>query len=551
MITPAAPARTTMRGFQGTPAASGDEDSDYGGTRSVWPPRTQGSGSGSSSTRRGRAPPVIHDVVSANCSPVIKPAASPGVGGIARLRLKVDALSLDSASSSRANSMTRSDSRQRILSPLATPTRTGTLTLTSGDGAGRERSGSSNASSDETADGTTSYEIDLEDDFASESPPERRMLAGAIEGGLVAPRRKMTAGDFEPLRCLGKGTYGTVLLVKQHSTGRLFAQKQFKKASLVVRRKLIEQTKTERQILESVNRHPFVVKLYYAFQDLEKLYLILEYGQGGELFTHLNHEKMFSEAKAAFYMGEMALALWHLHDTLGVVYRDLKPENCLLDAEGHLLLTDFGLSKVAVDADSCHSILGTVEYMAPEVILGQKYGKAVDWWSFGALAFDLMTGSAPFRGRHTAQVQDNIVKQKLALPYYLSSDAKDLLTRLLRKDPKKRLGAVMPRDLEAIKKHRFFRHIDWRKLAAREVEPPIQPLITDPELAENFADEFTELALSPVVTSKDPWASVLSASARELLDCAKEDKDDPFRDFSYVASNSLLEGHGFPFAERV
>jgi len=158
-----------------------------------------------------------------------------------------------------------------------------------------------------------------------------------------------------------------------------------------------------------------------------------------------------------------------------------------------------------------------------------------------------MTGSAPFRGANHARLQENIVKQKLALPYFLSGDAKDLLTRLLRKDPKKRLGAVMPRDLETIKKHRFFRKIDWRKLAARELEPPIQPLITDPELAENFLDEFTELALSPVVTTKDPWASVLSSAH----DGCKDDKDNPFGGFSYVASNSLLEGHGFPFAERV
>jgi serine/threonine protein kinase len=345
----------------------------------------------------------------------------------------------------------------------------------------------------------------------------------------------MTSEEFEPLRCLGKGTYGTVLLVKQRATGRLYAQKQLKKASLVVHKKLVEQTKTERQVLESVNRHPFVVKLFYAFQDLEKLYLILEYGQGGELFTHLNTEKMFSETVTAFYMAEMILAISHLHNDLGVVYRDLKPENCLLDADGHLLLTDFGLSKVAVETseDSCNSILGTVEYMAPEVILGKRYGKAVDWWSFGALGYDLMTGNPPFRGQNHAKIQDNIVKQKLILPYFLSPDAKDLLTRLLRKDPHKRLGYCMPKDLQTLKKHRFFRKIDWKKLEARELEPPIQPMITDPELAENFAPEFTDLALSPMVTSKNPWP--MSGST----------KDDLFGGFSFVASSSLLESSVF------
>jgi serine/threonine protein kinase len=287
-----------------------------------------------------------------------------------------------------------------------------------------------------------------------------------------------------------------------------------------------------------VNRHPFVVKLFYAFQDHEKLYLILEYGQGGELFTHLNTEKMFPEPVAAFYMAEMVLALSHLHDTLGVVYRDLKPENCLLDAQGHLILTDFGLSAVAVDEDdSCKSILGTVEYMAPEVVLGEKYGKAVDWWSFGALGYDLMTGNPPFRGGNHAKIQQNIVKQKLITPYFLSLDAKDLLSRLLNKNPKKRLGGNMPKDLQTMKKHRFFRKIDWKKLAAREVEPPIQPMITDPELAENFAPEFTDLCLSPVVTAKDPWND-----ASKIQDSFK---DDTFGGFSFVASNSLIENAGF------
>lgn len=492
---------------------------------------------------------MIDDVVSANCSPALKPAASPAISGIAKLRMQLEPLNLShdsTAPSTRASSMTRQESWGGYPSPISSA---GLKTKRNSRSPDTARTSStkvsSNASGDETAseNGSTSYEINLEADFISESVRDRTftggsgMYADVVEGGLARPRHKMTADDFEPLRCLGKGTYGTVLLVKQRATGRLYAQKQFKKASLVVHKKLVEQTKTERQILESVNRHPFVVKLFYAFQDKEKLYLILEYGQGGELFTHLSTEKMFPEDTAAFYMGEMVLALSHLHDTLGVVYRDLKPENCLLDSEGHLLLTDFGLSKVAVEeAESCNSMLGTVEYMAPEVILGKKYGKAVDWWSFGALGFDLMTGSPPFRGGNHAKIQDNIVKQKLVMPYFLSADAKDLLTRLLRKEPGKRLGSNMPKDLAIIKKHRFFRKLDWKRLAARELEPPIQPLITDPELAENFAPEFTELSLSPVVARfDDPWSAVNSRDA----------KDDPFGGFSYVASSSLLEGNGF------
>ncbi|KAI0125581.1 kinase-like domain-containing protein [Xylariales sp. AK1849] len=511
MLPAATPALATIRGFGGTPITSGDDDSDYCKT----PPLV---------ARRGRGP-RLDDVVSANCSPVLRGHNSPAVSGIAKLRMHLEPLSLNDSRTSTMTTMTRNNSKSRFYMSRSSS----------------QQSGLSRSDDDVSEIGSTSYEIPLDHDFVSESVRDKPQF-GVIEGGLKP--RKMQADDFVPLRCLGKGTYGTVLLVKQRATGRLFAQKQFKKASVVVHKKLVEQTKTERQILESVNRHPFVVKLFYAFQDHEKLYLILEYGQGGELFTHLNTEKMFPEFVAAFYMAQMVLALSHLHDTVGVVYRDLKPENCLLDAQGNLLLTDFGLSsQVSIDNDdSCKSILGTVEYMAPEVVLGEKYGKAVDWWSFGALGYDLMTGNPPFRGGNHAKIQQNIVKQKLVLPYFLSADAKDLLTRLLNKNPKKRLGGNMPKDLQTIKKHRFFRKIDWKKLAARETEPPIQPMITDPELAENFAPEFTDLSLSPVITARDPW----SASSMSVKDALKED---PFGGFSFVASSSLIENAGFMMAE--
>jgi len=536
VIAPATPALKTVRGFNGTPATSGDEDSDY----CLSPPL-----GGKSPAKRGRKPRIIDDVVSTHCSPALKPMTSPAMSGIGMLRMQMEPLSLNStAANSRASSVSRNVSR-KFSSPLSSDT--GITSQASSHHKLRKGSNMASDSGDETAsNATTSYEVELEHDFANDADGQRTGNNEVLEDvsvgtGGARPHQKMTADDFEPLRCLGKGTYGTVLLVKQRTTGRLYAQKQFKKASVVVHKKLVEQTKTERQILESVNRHPFVVKLYYAFQDQEKLYLILEYGQGGELFTHLNTEKMFSEQTAAFYMAEMVLALSHLHDDLGVVYRDLKPENCLLDSDGHLLLTDFGLSKVAVNPDECNSILGTVEYMAPEVVLGKKYGKAVDWWCLGAIGFDLMTGNPPFRGQNHAKIQDNIVKQKLVLPYFLTADAKDLLTRLLQKNPAKRLGSNMPKDLETIKKHRFFRKIDWKKLAARELEPPIQPMITDPELAENFAPEFTELSLSPVVSRFDAerWGELGSSSG------AKDSRDDPFGGFSYVASSSLLESNGF------
>ncbi|KAK4893863.1 hypothetical protein LTR27_007889 [Elasticomyces elasticus] len=488
---PAAPAMNIIKGFH-TPVQSAGEESDM----SV----------------------VGTPMLGAMGSPMLRPV-TPGAGGISALKSRLDALALDSEA--------RRPSLARVLSTESYAYDTPSSSRTS--------------ESDKTE--LESYDVALDQDFASEEAGTRTPIfaSHAVEGGLHTNTlcRKMCADDFDPLRCLGKGAFGTVHLVKQQASGRLYAQKQFKKATLTVHKRLIDQTRTERTILESVNRHPFVVKLYYAFQDHEKLYLILEYAQGGELFHHLAMERMFSEEVAAFYMAEMVLALEHLHHNVRVIYRDLKPENCLLDAEGHLLLTDFGLSKVSLEEDErANSVLGTIEYMAPEVIQGEGYDFTVDWWSLGAIGFDLLTGSPPFGGNNHAKIQQNILKQKLQLPYFLGPDAKDLLTRLLRKEPGKRLGGTTSKELKVLKAHRFFRKIDWAKLERREVEPPIQPVVTDPELAENFDREFTDLALSPVLTRD-------GKSFEDYMEDVVKAEANPFGGFSYVASSSLLESDGF------
>lgn len=509
---PAAPAANVIKGFH-TPVTSGGEESDV---------------SAAPTPRLGAS--KMLDTASGTCSPAMR-AATTG-GGISALKSRLDALSLDNGerpSTERPNSLARVISNSSL---------------------GYESSRSSRASE---ADGEMdSYQVELDEEFMSPDAGTQTPIfaSQAVEGGMRSKsvHRKMCADDFEPLRCLGKGAFGTVHLVKQRATGRLFAQKQFRKASLTVHKRLVEQTKTERVILESVNRHPFVVKLFYAFQDHERLYLILEYAQGGELFHHLALERMFTEEVAAFYMAEIVLALEHLHHNVRVIYRDLKPENCLLDAEGHLLLTDFGLSKVAVEEEDSrtNSILGTIEYMAPEVVQGAAYDFAVDWWSLGAIGFDLLTGSPPFSGNNHAKIQHNILKQKLQLPYFLGPDAKDLLTRLLRKEPSKRLGGTTAKDLKALKAHRFFRKIDWKKLERRELEPPIMPVITDPELAENFSDEFTSIPLSPVLHK----SSAVAEGSLKVGDGGKEGEflkaeTDPFGGFSFVASRSLLENEAF------
>jgi len=491
-----ATAMSTIRGFSAFD--SGAEDSDA----SKASPRIMS--------------PIPRFAPLAGASPHLRPQ-SPGISS---LKAQLDALNLQSAANSRSTSRARTETPSSAAS-------------------------TSDAQDDEPNEEMVSYDIQLDQDFVSQSIAETE-ASSASTSTLCADQRatsmihrKMTAADFTPVKCLGDGAFGTVILVRQNATGRLFAQKQLTKGFLKVHKKRIENTMSERSILELVNRHPFIVNLYYAFQDHEKLYLILEYASGGELFRHLEMEKFFTEDVAAFYIAEIVLALDYLHNTIGVIYRDLKPENCLLDAEGHLLLTDFGLSKVAVqDSDTpggsrCNSLgVGTIEYMAPEIIRGSEdasygpgYGKACDWWSLGAMACDLMTGKPPFGGGSWTKIQQNIMFAKLSLPYFLSPDAKDLLTRFLRKEPKKRLG-VGPNDVNAIKKHRFFRKIDWKRLEKRELEPPIKPFITNPELAENFSKDFTQRVVETNNEAKH---------SRTLS------KTDPFGGFSYVASHSFLE----------
>ncbi|KAI8335465.1 kinase-like domain-containing protein [Chlamydoabsidia padenii] len=284
-----------------------------------------------------------------------------------------------------------------------------------------------------------------------------------------SPKRKAIGkDDFTSLCVLGRGAFGKVHLVRHDKSQQLYAMKILKKASLIVQGKQANQLKTERQILEEV-RHPFIVKLYYAFQTSDELHMVLEYAVGGELFRHLTHEGMFSEPMARFYAAELVLALEHLH-SLGIVYRDLKPENCLLDAQGHVILTDFGLSKVSMDGKTS-TICGTVEYMSPEVLMGLEYDHVVDWWSLGILIYDMLTGSPPFTGSRK-KTMDAILSKKIHMPYYFTSDAKDLLSKLLRKNPNARLGAK-----NTVRQHRFFAKINWKDLEERKVQPPILPVV--------------------------------------------------------------------------
>uniref|UniRef100_A0A8C5ESY5 Ribosomal protein S6 kinase n=1 Tax=Gouania willdenowi TaxID=441366 RepID=A0A8C5ESY5_GOUWI len=306
--------------------------------------------------------------------------------------------------------------------------------------------------------------------------------------------------NFELLKVLGTGAYGKVFLVRKvsgHDAGKLYAMKVLKKATIIQKAKTAEHTRTERQVLENIRQSPFLVTLHYAFQTDTKLHLILDYVNGGELFTHLVQRVRFKEQEVALYSGEIVLALEHLHK-LGIVYRDLKLENILLDSNGHIVLTDFGLSKEFDQVERTFSVCGTIEYMAPEIVGGGESGHdmAVDWWSLGVLMYELLTGGSPFtvdgnENTHT-DIAKRISKKDPPFPKDMGTLAKDLIQRLLIKDPKKRLGSG-PNGAENVKKHPFYQKINWEDLAAKTVLAPFKPVIRDELDVSNFAHEFTEM----------------------------------------------------------
>uniref|UniRef100_A0A674EKL2 Ribosomal protein S6 kinase n=1 Tax=Salmo trutta TaxID=8032 RepID=A0A674EKL2_SALTR len=336
---------------------------------------------------------------------------------------------------------------------------------------------------------------------------------------------KADPSQFELLKVLGQGSYGKVFLVRKirgSDRGQLYAMKVLRKATLKVRDRV--RSKMERDILAEVN-HPFIVKLHYAFQTEGKLYLILDFLRGGDLFTRLSKEVMFTEEDVKFYLAELALALDHLH-SLGIIYRDLKPENILLDEEGHIKITDFGLSKEATDHDKrAYSFCGTIEYMAPEVVNRRGHTQSADWWSFGVLMFEMLTGSLPFQGKDRKETMVLILKAKLGMPQFLSPEVQSLIRALFKRNPANRLGAG-PDGVEEIKRHNFFGNIDWNKLYRREIKPPFKPAVGRPEDTFHFDPEFTSR------TPTDSPGIPPSDNTHQL-----------FRGFSFVATNLDQDHH--------
>ena len=322
--------------------------------------------------------------------------------------------------------------------------------------------------------------------------------------------------DFDIIKVIGRGTYGKVQLVRNKNDGQLYAMKSMSKR-LLEEYGQIEQTITERDVLFQTV-HPFLVGAHFTFQNDTKIFLILDYVPGGELFGRLKEETRFPVERVKIYAAEILLGLMQLHK-LGFIYRDLKPENILVDRQGHLKITDFGLVKTDMKGDqTTNTFCGTPEYIAPEMLQSQPYTRAVDWWSFGILIFEMLTGLPPFYDENTNKMYRDIIQNEPRYPHYIPEQAKALMERLLKKDPKERLGSGES-DGEEIKRDPFFDGINWTDVLEKRTNPGYVPQIANDTDTNNFDDEFTHE--KPVVSYED--ASMI-----------QDDKQQAFADFTLV-----------------
>ncbi|KAI7879840.1 kinase-like domain-containing protein [Mucor mucedo] len=311
-------------------------------------------------------------------------------------------------------------------------------------------------------------------------------------------RPKLKLDDFHLLRTLGTGSFGRVHLAQSRHNGRYYAIKVLKKTE-VVRLKQVEHTNNEKHILESV-ANPFLVNLWGTFQDDANLYMVMDYVPGGELFSVLRKSKRFPDHVAKFYAAEVALAIEYLHKK-DVVYRDLKPENLLLDTNGHIKITDFGFAKHVPDIT--WTLCGTPDYLAPEVIQSKGYGKAVDWWSLGVLIFEMLAGYPPFYDDDHLKLYEKILQGKIRWPSYFDPNAKDLLKHLLTSDLSRRYGNLK-NGANDIKNHPWFHGVDFERVANRQIRAPYVPQIRGDGDASHF-DRYPETNEQYGLATEDPY----------------------------------------------
>uniref|UniRef100_A0A665X2G3 protein kinase C n=1 Tax=Echeneis naucrates TaxID=173247 RepID=A0A665X2G3_ECHNA len=304
-------------------------------------------------------------------------------------------------------------------------------------------------------------------------------------------------GDFDLIRVIGRGSYAKVLLVRLKKNEQMYAMKVVKK-ELVHDDEDIDWVQTEKHVFEQASTNPFLVGLHSCFQTESRLFLVIEYVNGGDLMFHMQRQRKLPEEHARFYAAEICIALNFLHEK-GIIYRDLKLDNVLLDHEGHIKLTDYGMCKEGIrPGDTTSTFCGTPNYIAPEILRGEDYGFSVDWWALGVLMFEMMAGRSPFDiitdnpDMNTEEYLFQVILEKpIRIPRSLSVKAASVLKGFLNKDPKERLGCQVQTGFTDIKSHTFFRSIDWNQLEKKEVTPPFKPQISDEYGLENFDTQFT------------------------------------------------------------
>ena len=344
---------------------------------------------------------------------------------------------------------------------------------------------------------------------------------------------KVTYNDFEPIKLLGRGSFGEVLLVRLKANKKVYAMKILNKNLLKIKKQELH-TKTERDLMVKINC-PFIVNIKSAFQDTKKLYIVSEFMQGGDMFFHLHDGQIivFNNEKAKFYILELVLALECLHKH-NMVYRDLKPENILLDEKGHVKLTDFGLSKILeTESDKAFTICGTPQYLAPEVLLKKGYDKAVDWWSLGCVMYEMLTGRLPFPIKRGIKLNTKLYERGIDFPSILTKEAKDLMQKLLVVDPTERLGSG-PNGSENIKNHSFFKGVNWKEAWNKKLKPPFIPNLSNDTDLRYFDSMFTDEPIDGVkrkITIRDRdrepsneyngFTYVAGSVSNELINLAK------------------------------
>lgn len=309
--------------------------------------------------------------------------------------------------------------------------------------------------------------------------------------------------DFELHETVGVGSYARVRVAKMKGStdGSVVAFKIFQKSE-VIRLKQVEHVRAEKQILASID-HPFIVNLLATFQDEKRLYMLLEYVNGGELFSYLRKEARLPNDTARFYSAEILLALQYLH-SLHVVYRDLKPENVLIDGNGHIKITDFGFAKVV--EDKTWTLCGTPEYLAPEMIQSKGHGKAVDWWALGILIFEMLAGYPPFYDSTPLAIYRKVLTGVIQFPRHIDAKAKDLIKLLLTLDKVKRFGCLKA-GADDVKRHKWYQGLEWDFLFLRTIPAPYVPAVTSADDTSMFDryPEVDEVTTAPL-TAKDQEA---------------------------------------------